>query len=203
MEPSIGNKIVYNLRQKYTHRAIEGDQRFVESVIHILRKYQAQWEATDRFLDEIVQMIYRNYRIREVSIGLLCLKDDAYRYVSFCGFRKEAEAALRKLSYRKEDFEVGKSISNLTWVFLSEEKSYIKGEESTFNRPLLLAKLERESIDSCLEGDYFDTQIYDRKNRMIGWIEYSGTQDYQFPDIHVIKEIELISLIISIALERS
>jgi len=204
MDPAICSKVVMNLRQKYSHHSLDTGHRFVESTLSILKKRGVHAGASPELLDDFTQMISRNYRIREVTTGLASPKDGLFRYVTFCGFRPEAEKALKELSYKKEDFfATGKTVSDLTWVYLSGDKSYMEGEESTFNRPILLTKTDRDSVDKCLEGDYFDTVINDRKGNLTGWIEYSGTQDYKFPDMHVIKEIELIALIISALLDQS
>ena len=193
-----------NLKQAYSRPPADSSERFAESMAHLIQNMQRSGGSAQRFLDDIVQMIQRNYRIREVSIGLESPKDAAFKYVSFCGFRKDAEMALRRLSYSGEDFAnepVGRQISPWTWLFLSENKPFEEGEESTYNRPIMLERGGRQSPDRCLEADYFDTRIYDRRNKFIGWIEYSGTTDYSFPEIRTIKEIELIAEILAITLE--
>lgn len=201
---TIADRIVSNLKQEYSRPAADSSQRFTESMTRLIQRTQRTGGTTQRFLDDVVQLIYRNYRIRENTVGLKSPQDGSFRYVSFCGFRKDAEISLRGLSYKEEDFTnetVGKQISDWTWVFLSENSPFIEGEESTYNRPILLEKSERQSPEQCLEADYFDARIYDRRNQLIGWIEYSGTTDYRFPDMRVIKEIELIAGIISLVLE--
>jgi hypothetical protein len=204
MELTVADRIISNLKQEYSRPSVDGTQRFAESMAHLIQRIQRSGWTAQRFLDDIVQMIYRNYRIREVSVGRQFPQDGSYRYVSFCGFRKDAEMSLRGLSYKEEDFtneSVGKQISDWTWVFLSENKPFEEGEESTYNRPIMLERGERRSPEHCLEADYFDTRMCDRRNQFIGWIEYSGTMDYRFPDIHMIKEIELIAGITSLVLE--
>jgi len=204
MEPVVAGRKISNLKQDYSRPSSEGGQRFAESMIRLIQNYQKPSGSLQRFFDEIVQMISRTYRLREVSIGTCSPQDGLYRYVSFCGFRKDAETSLKALTYTDKDFSneaVGKPISDWTWVFLSENKPFVAGEESTYNRPIMLEKGERQSLEQCLEADYFDTRMYDRKNQFIGWIEYSGTTDYRFPDMRTIKEIELIAGITSLALE--
>jgi hypothetical protein len=204
MDPAICSKIVMNLKQQYSHHSLESSHRFVESTLSILKKRGVRAGASLELLDDFTQTICRNYRIREATTGFASQKDGLFRYVTFCGFRPEAEAALKELAYKKDDFlSTGKRISDLTWIYFSEDKAFIEGEESTFNRPILLTKTDRNTMDKCLEGDYFDTIIKDREGDLIGWIEYSGTQDYKFPEMHAIKEIELMSLIISALLDRS
>lgn len=204
MASTIADRIVSNLKQEYSRPAVDSGQRFTESMTRLIQKIQRTGGTTQRFLDDVVQLIYRNYRIRENTVGLKSPQDGSFRYVSFYGFRKDAETSLRGLSYKEENFTnetAGKQISDWTWVFLSENSPFIEGEESTYNRPILLEKSERQSHEQCLEADYFDTRIFDRRNQLIGWIEYSGTTDYHLPDMRAIKEIELIAGIISLLLE--
>jgi len=204
MVPTVADRIVLNLKQEYSRPAADSSLRFTESMTHLIQKMQRTGGTTQRFMDDVVQFIYRSYRIRESTVGLKFPQDGSFRYVSFCGFRRDAEMSLRGLSYKEEDFKneaAGRQISGWTWAFLSENKPFLEGEESTYNRPIMLEKSERQSPDQCLEADYFDTRICDRRNQLIGWIEYSGTTDYSFPGMRVIKEIELIAGITSLVLE--
>jgi hypothetical protein len=205
MNPNIAGKIIANFKQEYTRPAAEASQRFSESMMRIIQKLQKPGGTVQRFMDDIVQMINRNYRIREVSIGRRSQQDGKYRYVSLYGFRKDAELSLRGLVYEEKDFSqeyVGRQISDWTWAFLSEDKPFVAGEETTYNRPIMLGKGGRTSLEQCLEADYFDTRIIGERNRLIGWIEYSGTTDYLFPDIRTIKEIELIGGILAFVFEN-
>jgi len=204
MEPVAAARIVSNLKQDYARMSADGSQRFTESMIRLIQNLQKPGGTLQKYLDDVVQLMNRAYKLREVSMGLYYPADKTYRYVSVCGFRKDAEASLRALVYREKDFEheeVGKQISDWTWVFLSENKPFETGEESTYNRPIMLERGDRRSPDQCLEADYFDTRIFNRRNEFVGWIEYSGTMDYRLPEMRVIKEIELIAGITSLVLE--
>jgi len=204
MVPTVADRIMLNLKQEYSHQTADDSHRFAELMTHLIQKMQRPGGTIQRFLDDIPQMIYRNYKIREVTVGFKSHQDGRFRYISFYGFRKDAELSLRGLSYDEEDFtneSVGKQISDWTWVFLSENKPFLEGEESTYNRPTMLERSERQSPDHCLEADYFNARMHNRSNQFIGWIEYSGTMDYRFPDMRMIKEIELIAGITSLAIE--
>jgi len=204
MDPTAA-RIIANLKQDYSRPSSEGGQKLSESMVRLMQNLQRPGGTLQRFLDDVVQFMNRTYRLREVSVGRYFPQDDTFRYVSFCGFRKDAEASLKALSYKDNDFsneQVGKQISDWTWVFLSENKPFVDGEETTYNRPVMLERGERRSPEQCLEADYFDARMFDRKNQFIGWIEYSGTIDYRFPDMRTIKEIELIAGITALELEN-
>ncbi len=205
MDPTISAKIISNLKQDYSRPASTPTERFIDSMTKSLQKLQRPGVTAQNFMDDVVQMIHRTYRLREVSIGRRFLQDGIFRYVSLAGFRKDAETSLRALAYTDKDFTseyVGKQISDWTWVFLSENRPFVSGEETTYNRPIMLEKDERKTPDQCLEADYFDTRIFDSRNQLIGWVEYSGTMDYKFPEIRAVKDIELIGGIVGMAIEN-
>lgn len=88
-----------------------------------------------------------------------------------------------------------------TRIFLAEDKPFLDHEVDAYTRPILL-KATRKSVDDCIEGDYFDTHIFDENEELIGWIEISGTKAGKFPDPMAFRWIELLALVFGIAIKH-
>jgi len=152
------------------------------------------------FLNALAQYIFRQLSIHSLSIGLRSADDGKYHYVAFAGLRKQAEDALRKCVYSREDLLDPKKypyydISKYTKLFLAEKNPYAPGEEESYNRPLMLTQ-SRTSFDDTIEGDYLDIFIIDNRRDIIGWIEVSGTKQGKLPDAFTIYWLELVGSII-------
>ena len=203
----ISSRILAQLRQDYSRATLDENEKVIETMISMLRNLNKPNGTIIKFLNEVAQMIYRNFQIREISIGLKSVQDGCFRYVAFAGIRDDAQTSLKALTYTIDDFSPdskygGKTISSQTQAYLAEEQPFEQGEEGTYNRPVMLKQV-RQSINQNLEADYFDTFIRNRENEIIGWIEYSGTKMNEFPDMHTVKEIEMLVFIISLALQTT
>lgn len=197
--------IARNLRLEYQYNRKDASCRILDKMHPIIAQLQDPHRLdVDRFLGDVAMMINKEFRIREVTIGLRSPADGLYRYVAMAGLRPDAWKAHSDIEYTLRDFTdpstfKGRPISSLTFVFLAEDTPYREGEEDTFNRRILL-EAKRKSVDESIEGDYLDVNILDEDGELVGWIEISGTREARFPDPVTIKWIEHIGQIIGIAL---
>lgn len=151
---------------------------------------------THELLEETARMIYKQLRIREVSIGLRDAKDGLYRYRAMAGMRSAKWEAHGDLVYTKEDFFRndkwhGMMISKYTKLMLAEDNPYEDGEEDTVDRQEMLTS-KRHNLDDSIEGDYLDIMIPGLNDDLLGWIEISGTWTSKLPDPQTIRFLELI-----------
>jgi hypothetical protein len=196
--------VARDLRLEYQYNRKDASCRTLDKMQPILAQLIEPRLDLQRFLDDIADMINKQFRIREVTIGLRSPTDGLYRYVAMAGLRADAWKAHSILEYSLRDFTdpsifKGRPISTRTVVFLAEDKPYLEGEEETFNRRILLES-KRKSVNDCIEGDYLNVHIFNDRNELVGWIEISGDREEKFPDPVTIKWIEHMGLIIGIAL---
>ncbi|MGB2581753.1 MAG: hypothetical protein WBD03_04695, partial [Thermoplasmata archaeon] len=199
------DQVERKLRLLHLHGPKDETTKTLNMIRPILAGFQEQnLELTD-LLQEVVDAINKLFWLKEVTIGLRD-PDDKYRYKVMCGLRPDAWTAHKEIAYTLEEFLDSEhykcsQMSRYTRVFLAEDKPFRDGEVDTFTRPILL-KAIRKSVDDCIEGDYFDTHIFDENGGLIGWIEISGTKGGKFPDPMALRWIELLALIIGIAITR-
>jgi hypothetical protein len=158
------------------------------------------------FLQEAADTINTKLAIKETTIGLRSPSDGMYRYEVMSGLTDSEWDAHKHLSYKDEDFhsqDVYKSmqISRYTRILLAEDNPYANGEETTYERDLMLQS-KRKSLDDTIEGDYLDICIFGKGDDLLGWIEISGMRNGRFPDTETIKCLELLASVIGVALAR-
>src|SRR4030042_350834 len=156
------------------------------------------------FLQDAAKLMHKHLRIKEVSIGVRSPSDGMYRYLVMAGVRRFVWSEHKSLSYTKEDFGDftkwgGFTISEMTRLFLFEEKPYLESEKGTFDAQMG-QRMRRKAPDAYVEGDYMDITIYGRNKEIVGWIETGGTWEVKLPDAQTIKWIEFIASILSIPL---
>jgi hypothetical protein len=158
------------------------------------------------FLQEAADTINTKLAFKEVTIGLRSPSDGMYRYEVMSGLTDSEWEAHKNLSYKHEDFynqDVYKSmqISRYTRLLLADDNPYANGEESTYERELMLQS-KRKSLDDTIEGDYLDICIFGKEGDLLGWIETSGMKNGRFPDAETVKCLELLASVIGVALAR-
>lgn len=158
------------------------------------------------FLQEAADTINTKLGIKETTIGLRSPSDELYRYEAMSGLTDSEWEAHKHLSYKHEDFysqDVYKSmqISRYTRLLLAEDNPYANGEESTYEREVMLQS-KRKSLDDTIEGDYLDICIFGKGDDLLGWIEISGMKTGRFPDAETVKCLELLASVIGVALVR-
>lgn len=199
--------VARNLRLEYQYNRRDASCRTLDRMQPILAQLIKPKFDLQKFLDDIAGMINKEFRIREVTIGLRSPNDGLYRYVAMAGLRADAWKAHSTLAYTLRDFTdpsifKGRPISTRTVVFLAEDKPYLDGEEETFNRRILLQS-ERKTVNDCIEGDYLNVHVFNDTKELIGWIEISGDREEKFPSPVAIKWIEHMGLLVGVALAKS
>ncbi len=180
-------------------------ERIIDDLISITEYGTDKKHSIDQILDHAVKLIFKRLAFSEILVGLLDRKDGKYRYVLEHGFRKEVEAAYKKMEYDHEDMVSPERFPYIRTGKLSEfnpVEGLPPGEKILFNRPYSLG-VGRRSFTEFHEGDYFDIWMMDGNNNIIGWFELTSPRGGQMPSRSSLRWIELIaSLCGSIVLER-
>ena len=194
-------KMDYLYGQKDIYRkSLDG----VQSLMEQLRERDMDIKA---MMQEVADIIAKQFWIREVTVGSRDPRDGRFKYDVASGLREDAKSALESIVYDEDEFVNGgkyhgRSISKYTKLYLAEDLPYTNGEKGTFSRPILLES-KRKSLDECLEADYLNIHILGEGDRLLGWIETSGTRDGRFPDSVTMRWIELLSMILGAAMTRN
>jgi len=186
---------------EYAHVPIDSDAKILHGIIQMCESFTEQKINIDDFLSKVTDFIYRNLGIADVTIGLRNPKDGLYRYNASAGVRESTVAFKKTLAYKKEDFfgappYTRYQISKYTYLYLVEDTPYTEAEMEAYNWPSLIT-IKRTSLTQALEGDYLNIHLIGPGDDMFGWIDISGTKQRTFPDIKVIKWIELIGRIVT------
>jgi len=178
-----------------------GPKEHVDKVLSgldpLFAAYRKPKVKTRDLLELSANIIYRQLRIREVSIGIRDPKDGLYKYEVMAGMNVGKWRAHEGLAYTKEDFSrndkwKGTMISKHTKLMLAEDNPYHEGEEDTVDRREMIAS-KRHGPEDSIEGDYLDILIHGLNDELIGWIEISGTWTSKLPDPQTIRLVELIA----------
>jgi hypothetical protein len=197
-------EIVRRMKFAYSYGRKTQLEKNIEAMDILLIKMRKQRMTLQTLLNEASDFIYRQLRIREVSIGLRSPKDAKYRYEAQAGMRENVWKAHLKIAYDFEDMSYperwrGRAISKYTSLFLAEDVPYANGEGDTYDHQIML-KSERKSAEDSREGDYLDTHIIGTNDELLGWIEISGTWNGKLPDTETIKCIEHIAHVLGLLL---
>lgn len=208
-EQSKGNdyrEVARKLKQDYAHGARDASIRQLDS-LHSLIKYLMKADPNlDEMLEQTARLVYTQFNIKEVAIGLKSASDGLYRYVAEYGMRTDVWAAHKKLTYSYDDlFDATKyrpiTVSHHTKLFLAEDNPYGPDEGDTFSAHMMKQSKRKSATDS-IEGDYLDILIFGPQDDTLGWIEISGTWDGRIPDAKAIRCLEMISSVLGIAIAR-
>lgn len=166
----------------------------MDSVFEVYRRPKVR---VHELLEETANVIYKQLKLKEVSIGLKSPKDGMYRYEVMAGMSSGIWEAHEDLAYTQGDFfrndkYKGTSISKYSKIMLAEDSPYQEGEEDTYNRQEMLTA-KRHSLDDCIEGDYIDVLIYGVNDEVIGWIEVAATWTSKIPDAQTIRCMEILA----------
>ena len=204
-KPSVNAKeIARQMKRDYTFTPKNQDSHIQEALLSLMQHFQRPKINLKNLLEDVGKVIYRQFDIAQVSIGLKDQKDGLYKYEIMIGLRKEVEAAHRQIAYTYNEFwnsdvYKGTRIGKFTKLFLAEDNPYAKGEEGTYNRPLMLVS-KRNKPDDSVEADYFDIHFFGVNDELLGWIETSGTKAGKIPTIETIKWLEVLGMIIAAAI---
>jgi len=199
-------EVARKLRQDYTHGARDSSIRQLDTV-HLLIKYLTKADPNlDEMLEQTARLVYTQFNIKEVSIGLRSASDGLYRYVAEHGMRTDIWAAHKKITYSYDDLNDTKrykpvTISHHTKLYLAEDNPYGPDEADTYSEHMMKQSKRKSATDS-IEGDYIDIFIFGPQDETYGWIEISGTWDGRIPDAKAIRCLEMIASVLGIAITR-
>jgi hypothetical protein len=195
-------------RYKNDYSRVSNDQteRSIESIQELCELIMKPKVGSKELVESVIKMIFRQFHIKEVSIGLRSASDGRYRYVAMQGMRANVWAEHTGLSYAKDTFfdnetYKGNHISKHTKLLLAEDEPYDDGEKKTYSEHLMLISA-RKAYDDTIEGDYLDILVFGTGDQILGWIEISGTWDGKLPSSRTIKTIETYADLLGIALSR-
>jgi hypothetical protein len=174
--------------------------RLIDGFVSLLTQFQKQPLGVNSLIQETVNFIKRQFRLRWVMIGLRNQISGVCKYEVESGMRPDVWKWQKQRTYKIEDFALTKpgwynasEVSRLTRIYLEEENPLGEDDvEKLVNRPIMM-KATRQSKDDALETDFIDTLILTADNDLLGWIEYGGTIAGKFPDPMAIRWIELIA----------
>ncbi|MDH3364385.1 MAG: hypothetical protein OEM29_00030 [Thermoplasmata archaeon] len=194
-----------NLKMAYLKTRRSHDSRVLEGFVTLLAHFRKHHLALPALLQETADLIRSLFTLRYVMIGLKG-RDGKYRYEFMSGMRDDSWAAHRKKEYTLESFSTtvpgwysAGVISDLTRIYLEEKNPLGPGYENSVNRPALLS-MQRPSVESSLEADFFNALIKGPRDELLGWIEYPGTVGGKLPDASVIRSIEVFASILAAAI---
>ncbi len=195
--------VIRKLKVDYSYPMSDRTSKVFEVLGGLFSKLQSPPVDIHAVMQEAASLISKQFAVKTVGIGLKSTTDGLFRYQVMLGYTPESEAATRKLVYNESQFSgtvdyKGSLISKNTMIFLAEDNPYLEGEQASYNRPFLLGG-KRRAIDDSVEGDYIDVRIM-ANNKLVGWIEISGTILGKLPDVVTIRWLELIAQMIGTAI---
>lgn len=192
------------LQFEYSYGLKDDERRRLDALQTLLSHFEKPVLDVQALLKDAADVINRQLKIREVSIGLRSPRDGLFRYEVFAGFRKDAEEAHKKITYDDQQFfnddkykctELGKR----TRVFLAEDAPYLESEQDAYNRPALLKAVSRATPMDSIEGDYIDIIMPGLNGEPAGWIEIACTVGGKIPDVNTIRWIETMAMVLGAA----
>jgi len=193
-------------KSEYSRASNDLTDRSIECIQEICGWIMTPKVGSKELIESTIKLIFRQFHIKEVSIGLRSASDGRYRYVAMEGMRANVWAEHLGLSYGKDTFfdnktYKGTQISKYTKLLLAEDEPYDKGEKKTYSEHLMLSSA-RKAYDDSIEGDYLDILVFGPEDQVLGWIEISGTWDGKLPSTKTIKTLEVFASLLGIALSR-
>jgi len=192
------------LQFEYSYGLKDDERRRLDALQTLLSHFEKPNLDLRALLKDAADVINKQLKIREVSIGLKSARDGLFRYEVFAGFRKDTEEAHKRITYDDQQFfnedkykctELGKR----TRVFLAEDAPYLESEEDAYNRPALLKVASRATPADSIEGDYIDIIMPGLNGEPVGWIEIACTVSGKIPDVNTIRWIETIAMVLGAA----
>jgi hypothetical protein len=193
-------------KSDYSRASNDLTDRSIECIQELCELIMTPKVGSKELTESIIKLIFRQFHIKEVSIGLRSASDGRFRYVAMEGMRANIWAEHVKLSYTKDVFfdskkYKGTQVSKYTKLLLAEDEPYDDGEKKTYSEHLMLSSA-RKAYDDSIEGDYLDILVFGPQDQVLGWIEISGTWDGKLPSPKIIRTIEVFASLLGIALSR-
>lgn len=188
-----------NLIKKYSRTPENENERLIEIIIGLVQSDWSDRDASDAFLNNVVNTLQRKFKFKTATIGLRDKKDGKFRYRIITGFSGPASENISKLEYSYDDMvdyakypsiKISKTIDFCSAIDEPDVELYSFSQPSKIDEP-------RKSLNEFKEGDYFHINLYGEKNTLIGWIECGHTSNNELPSRNDLKWLELCCAIIS------
>ena len=204
LPPPIAKEIEALLKKRYSQATQSEEQKILDGLQNFIAHIKLG-RSSRNLLQEAARTIHRVFPFQEIAIGIRNPDDGLYRYDTFIGYSREAEAEFKKQAYDiKSFFDPGEfpsiRISKLIDLTIAENEPLMEKEQACWNRPTLL-KVPRKSPDEFVEGDYMDVFAYSEDNELLAWIELSAPRDGKMPSSSTLKGLELFATVLSLALQ--
>jgi hypothetical protein len=204
LPPPIAKEIEALLKKRYSQATPSEEQKILDGLQNFISHIKLG-RSNRNLLQEAAKTIHRVFPFQEIAIGTRNPDDGLYRYDTFIGYSREAEAEFKKQAYDiKSFFDPGEfpsiRISKLIDLTIAENEPLMEKEQACWNRPTLL-KMPRKSPDEFVEGDYMDVFAYSEDNELLAWIELSAPRDSKMPSSSTLKGLELFAAVMSLALQ--
>jgi hypothetical protein len=198
--------VARKLKLDYANAVKEEGDRYLESIQHMCVEVMKPSEDSHKIVEYVAKLVFRQFHIKEVSIGLRSSADGKYRYAAMQGMRVNVWAEHANLVYDRESFNddvryKGTHISKYTKLMLAEDEPYDEHEKKTYSEHLMHASRRKTLFDS-IEGDYLDTLVIGENGGILGWIEISGTWDEKLPSARAIRALEIVASLLGMALSK-
>ena len=198
--------VAKKLKLDYMYGVREEIDRMLESFQDFCETLRDPKLGKKELLDLAAKFLHGQFHIREISMGLRSSSDGLLRYVTMRGMRAQVWAKHQGLSYAEEQFYdnekyKGTQISKYTKLFLAEDYPYDDAEKETYSEHLMAAS-SRKSLCDSIEGDYIDTVFFGPDDKILGWMECSGTWENKLPDARTIRYMELIACLLGLVLSH-
>lgn len=204
--PPIVREIESAMRKKYNETGTDDDLSFTVNLQKFVYGLQNRSASEQDILREAARFIFHFSGFKEITVPLRSPTDNKFRYEVFLGVTRDVEKSYRSLAYDHsivfdDDTYPGTKLSKFTEVMFTELEPYDDGEESTYNRPMML-KEQRKSPDEMLDGDYYAVYLFGPGDDIFGWLELSSAKDGKFPPMKVVRQLELFASVLSIMLAQ-
>jgi hypothetical protein len=204
LTPPITKEIEGLLKKRYSQATPSEEQKILDGLQNFISHIKLH-RSSRNLLQEAAKTIHRVFPFQEVALGIRNPEDGLYRYDTFIGYSREAEAEFKKQVYDlKTFFDPGEfpsvRISKMIDLTLAENEPRMEKEQACWNRPTLL-KVPRKSPDEFTEGDYMDVFAFSEDNELIAWIELSAPRDGKMPSSSTLKGLELFAAVLSLGLQ--
>lgn len=192
------------LKERHTSSSKDESAKMMDSMQGFISRLNMV-TSVQRLMQDAARLVHSLFNYQEVSIGLRDPADGMFRYFAVLGYTKEAEDALKKVSYTLEEFMSlqefpGIRISKMLEMMVGENQPNLEKEKKCWNRPAQLSDA-RKSPEDFTEADYLDVHLYAGGTDLVGWIEVSAPRDGKMPSGLTMKGLELFGSILAIAVQ--
>ena len=214
MNTNSGIALEIGLMQETTNRAEKALERSVTldkvvptmEMLHIVRLITRS-EPVDVVLQRVADTIAARFPIKKFTICILDDDTGYFRPLVVRGFPEDQTRAIKRHAYSHEsklaEMDDDSQIADDCHYVRSERRRNVDDRDFDYIQDLSRLNEPRTSDSHWSELDYISFSMKDRLGNLIGWIEIDEPRDGQLPSREEITEMQLLSALLSIAIENS